>query len=151
MTHYEVVHTVVTHVEADQPDEAERLARRWLTQHGPSGEFVSFVTEVDQDEVTTSGMLRYIDVLEDAEVHMALVVPVPPAQQLKYSSDPNIESASDEELWVRIGEDDWQCRICGADDSFMDSDSFPSYGGSTESYEKCTRCGSTFVVIPDMR
>jgi hypothetical protein len=80
-----------------------------------------------------------------------LITPPPVAVKLKWSSDPNIKDASDEELWVRISEDDCQCRICGADDSFMEADSFPSFGGSTESYEKCIRCGSTFVVIPDMR
>lgn len=45
-------------------------------------------------------------------------------------------------LFDRIGDTDEQCTVCGATNT-RDAGSFPSFGGTTESRERCTACGTS--------
>lgn len=52
-----------------------------------------------------------------------------------------------EPLFEQIGEDDYRCTNCDARTTdypnLIEAEEFPSYGGTTEGYERCTFCGKT--------
>lgn len=44
-------------------------------------------------------------------------------------------------LFLQSDGDESRCTVCGAGSEHMECASFDSFGGTTEGYEKCTRCG----------
>jgi len=46
-------------------------------------------------------------------------------------------------LFVPVDNVHVRCTMCGAVDTML-TDSFDSFGGTTEGYEKCTACGQSF-------
>jgi hypothetical protein len=50
------------------------------------------------------------------------------------------------ELFNQVGEDEFQCTICGWTNlewpDLVEEHEFSSFGGTTEGYERCTVCGS---------
>jgi hypothetical protein len=54
---------------------------------------------------------------------------------------------NDGELFEQVGDDDWRCTVCDRRTSdypdLIDSYDFPSYGGSTEGYDRCNGCETT--------
>jgi hypothetical protein len=53
----------------------------------------------------------------------------------------------EDELFEQIGEDDYRCIECKATTierpSLIEGETFDSYGGTTEGYERCTACGAS--------
>ncbi|GGN23845.1 hypothetical protein GCM10011609_76950 [Lentzea pudingi] len=51
------------------------------------------------------------------------------------------DDGSPESLFEQISDTDYRCTRCGATNT-CESDSFPSFGGTTEWWERCTACGA---------
>jgi len=61
---------------------------------------------------------------------------------VKRTTPPSSGDPPSEPLFERIGETDYRCTRCGATNTCQ-SDWFPSFGGTTEWWERCTACGTT--------
>lgn len=71
----------------------------------------------------------------------ALVKVTPPLKEPQTPTAPPSPDDPIEPLFERVSETDYRCTRCGATNT-CEADSFPSFGGTTEWWERCTDCGA---------